>query len=202
MASKQTEHYKLSQWEATDSVLRHDFNDDNGKIDAALHGLVESKAEKTALAAEEQARVADTAALRAENLWVKVAEKTFGSAAATQNIVVPNAGQYQHLLFSYSAPATTGTMKVVWNGAEICTLMSRTDTSGRMIGRVDFTAVQGGGTLLVYDTYWKGSSTNAVSDGHTYSEGSTFSGDVKIGLRGVSGNISAGAYFVVYGMKK
>ena len=39
MASKQTEHYGLSQWEATDTVVRADFNADNETIDAALNAL-------------------------------------------------------------------------------------------------------------------------------------------------------------------
>lgn len=36
MASNHTQHYGLCQWEATDAVLRTDFNEDNTKIDAAL----------------------------------------------------------------------------------------------------------------------------------------------------------------------
>lgn len=36
MASNCTENYGLCQWEATDAVLRTDFNEDNQKIDAAL----------------------------------------------------------------------------------------------------------------------------------------------------------------------
>lgn len=36
MASNQTSNYGLSQWEATDKVLREEFNQDNAKIDAAL----------------------------------------------------------------------------------------------------------------------------------------------------------------------
>ena len=36
MASNHTSNYGLSQWEATDAVLRTDFNEDNAKIDAAL----------------------------------------------------------------------------------------------------------------------------------------------------------------------
>lgn len=39
MASNYTEHYGLCQWEATDQVLRTEFNEDNAKIDAALEGL-------------------------------------------------------------------------------------------------------------------------------------------------------------------
>ena len=36
MASNQTANFGLNQWEATDKVLREDFNADNAKIDAAL----------------------------------------------------------------------------------------------------------------------------------------------------------------------
>lgn len=36
MASNYTENYGLCQWEATDQVLRTDFNGDNAKIDDAL----------------------------------------------------------------------------------------------------------------------------------------------------------------------
>ena len=36
MASNHTNNYNLCQWEATDAVLRTDFNEDNTKIDAAL----------------------------------------------------------------------------------------------------------------------------------------------------------------------
>lgn len=36
MPTNFTENYHLSQWEATDPVLREDFNADNLKIDEAL----------------------------------------------------------------------------------------------------------------------------------------------------------------------
>lgn len=39
MSTNHTPNYNLSQWEATDKVLRVDFNGDNAKIDAALSGL-------------------------------------------------------------------------------------------------------------------------------------------------------------------
>lgn len=41
MASNYTENYGLCQWEATDQVLRTEFNEDNAKVDAALKGLAE-----------------------------------------------------------------------------------------------------------------------------------------------------------------
>ncbi len=39
MATNHTTNYQLNQWEATDQVLRTEFNEDNAKIDAALNGL-------------------------------------------------------------------------------------------------------------------------------------------------------------------
>lgn len=39
MASNYTENYGLCQWEATDQVLREEFNQDHAKIDTALGDL-------------------------------------------------------------------------------------------------------------------------------------------------------------------
>lgn len=46
MTSKHTDKYQLSQWEKSDKVLMEDFNGDNQKIEDALAGLAESKAEQ------------------------------------------------------------------------------------------------------------------------------------------------------------
>lgn len=48
MASNYTENYGLCQWEATDQVLRTEFNEDNAKVDAALGTLSEIVAKHTA----------------------------------------------------------------------------------------------------------------------------------------------------------
>ena len=39
MASGQTEHYSLNQWQPEDKVLRDEFNQDNAKLDTALTEL-------------------------------------------------------------------------------------------------------------------------------------------------------------------
>ena len=52
MSTNHTTNYNLNQWEATDKVLRTDFNEDNAKIDGAL------KANADAIAAETAARTA------------------------------------------------------------------------------------------------------------------------------------------------
>ena len=57
MASNHTTNYNLNQWEATDKVLRTDFNEDNAKIDAALAGLAGTAAEHTAAIAQHAAAI-------------------------------------------------------------------------------------------------------------------------------------------------
>ena len=37
MASNHTQHYALNRWDLEDQIIMDDFNDDNEKIDAALH---------------------------------------------------------------------------------------------------------------------------------------------------------------------
>ena len=84
MASNHTQHYGLCQWEATDAVLRTDFNEDNQKIDTALKtqasnisdltaqmankantGTVNSLAEEVALKADQSDLDAEKAAREA-----------------------------------------------------------------------------------------------------------------------------------------
>ena len=43
MASNYTGNYGLCQWEATDSFVRTEFNQDNARIDAALKDLEDTK---------------------------------------------------------------------------------------------------------------------------------------------------------------
>ena len=60
MASNHTTNYQLCQWEATDKVLRTEFNQDNAKIDTAL------KANADAISAEAAARAAAVSSLSQE----------------------------------------------------------------------------------------------------------------------------------------
>lgn len=80
MASNYTEHYGLCQWEATDQVLRTDFNEDNTKIDAALKGLSE---QNTALEASVAAAVAAAGNCEME-LITYTGTGTYGEGKPTQ----------------------------------------------------------------------------------------------------------------------
>ena len=44
MSTNHTTNYNLNQWEATDKVLRTEFNEDNAKIDAALKANADAAA--------------------------------------------------------------------------------------------------------------------------------------------------------------
>lgn len=69
MASNYTENYGLCQWEATDAVLRTDFNEDNQKIDTALKTQAGSISDLTA----QMANKANTGAVN--SLAEEVAQK-------------------------------------------------------------------------------------------------------------------------------
>lgn len=96
----QTEHYQLSQWDFEDQIVMADFNNDNTKIDAALHGLAEEtagkadsgtvntlsaavsqKAEQSALAAEQTARQNADSAEQAARIAADSVEKAAREAA-------------------------------------------------------------------------------------------------------------------------
>ena len=80
MASGKTANYGLSLWEATDQVVRLDFNSDNEKIDA---GMAENKA--AAAAAKETAENLAAVAFTPENLPFVVGTYT-GNGAANRTI--------------------------------------------------------------------------------------------------------------------
>lgn len=104
MANNHTSNYGLCQWEATDQVLRTEFNEDNAKIEAALvkHDTAmaenvqaiqtEASARASGDLAEEQARTSAVASLMTElskrgncsiELKSYTGDGTFGSGHAT-----------------------------------------------------------------------------------------------------------------------
>ena len=73
MATNHTTNYQLNQWEATDQVLRTDFNADNAKLDAALKANADAISAETAAREALAAQKADLSA--AEALSQTVAQK-------------------------------------------------------------------------------------------------------------------------------
>ena len=150
MASNYTEKYGLCQWEATDAVLRADFNEDNQKIDTALKtqagnisdltaqmankantGTVNSMAEEinqnleaavSRVTTLENKHSSDVAALRSENCWVKLSDETLSGSVASYSYSIQNAGQYAELKCIYSMVTSNGQVDLSVNdGALIYT---------------------------------------------------------------------------------
>ena len=89
MSTNKTTNYQLNQWEAEDKVLRTEFNQDNLKIDQALHG----KADQEALTAlqglvAQKADSADLEELRGSSVQIAAGAYT-GDGAASRLISLP-----------------------------------------------------------------------------------------------------------------
>lgn len=101
MSTHHTTNYDLNQWEASDKVLRTEFNADNAKIDAAL------KANADAIAAEAAAREAgvsgkaDQSALSAESSARQAADEALEAALGSL-------GNCQMELLTYTGTGKSG----------------------------------------------------------------------------------------------
>ena len=96
MPANHTPNYNLNQWEPEDRVLRTDFNADNAKIDAAVQAvdlkaeaLSQSKADRSELEAETQAREAADNAIQAT---LSAHAKSMTKLGNCQIYVVPYTG--------------------------------------------------------------------------------------------------------------
>ena len=93
MATTHTRHYDSNQWQATDQVLRTDFNADNAKIDAALAGKAETETVSALQAAVAgKAEQADLSALEAQvaqvnSMGIAKAEGTYTGDGGTQQAI-------------------------------------------------------------------------------------------------------------------
>ena len=122
-----TPNYNLNQWDASDRVLRTDFNADNAKIDAAVKGVdsrvdslnssvgaintaLGTKATTTALNSavsrisslesgkvDKSAHSSDVSALRSENCWVKLGAAYTTAEGQTASVTIANISGYREL---------------------------------------------------------------------------------------------------------
>lgn len=246
MASNCTENYGLCQWEATDAVLRTDFNEDNQKIDTELKtqagnisdltaqmankantGAVNSLAEEVAQKADqsdleaavsrvttlENKHSSDVAALRSENCWVKLGEKTLSGSLATYFFSVENPEQYSELKCIYSVISTNGSVNLSINdgaliyqtsaarGVEEISLI--VGTSKGIGGRLNLFSAGTGHTALE-------SKAMGFDDDNVFAIASGHFGLLDVGLDQIQtitfsteqGAFQKGGYFLLYGLKK
>ena len=138
MSTNHTTNYNLNQWEATDKVLRTEFNEDNSKIDAAL------KANADAIAAN-TAAVAEHAATLLEKGNCQIYTTTYaGDGNASRTFTFPGAplllcttgpsfqlmavGGNPYVLASYSG--TFWGLSATWNGVNLTLAYTGTFAGG------------------------------------------------------------------------
>ena len=107
-----TQNYHLSQWEATDQVLRSDFNQDNAKIDAAL-----KKVDGRGLQLIRE--FVTTEALNP--LRIDLADINWSEWRTVHLDVIPGAGSSENMLFAYfGINSNVGTISLAWNHMVLC----------------------------------------------------------------------------------
>ncbi len=127
MSTSQTPNYGLHQWAGEDQFKRTEFNEDNAKLDAALHGLrgdVDAKATQTALnalttkvngKAEQSALTALTATVNGkanqtalDALTARVSAKADQSALNALSATVNTKGNCRIVTGTYTGRGTFG----------------------------------------------------------------------------------------------
>ena len=203
MASGKTENYGLNQWEATDQVVRLDFNSDNEKIDAALHDMAQTYA-------------ADIEELRESQWWGKILEKTLTSDTTSVTLTIPDPGTWQMLSLQFSVSGPTLVKMSLNNGAgfyynysggmvtEQTIMNSSSDALTASGCKMEF--YQGSGNSL-YAFYQVGYIGSDYSNGNKNSGASLLTTDLPLsGLTQIkltaTGNFKAGSRFAIYGLKQ
>ena len=154
MASRHTEHYGLSQWEASDKVERTDFNADNAAVDGALHALAQSKAETAVLS-----QLSGLVAQKADQTALEALEGRLDSKADQEGL----SGVERRL------SAVEGSMPRTAFGDRSGLLLLRGVTQGGGLGHIDFYVnVTWSGNQVSWYTSKDNPSTQMNSEGVEY----------------------------------
>lgn len=241
---KQTQNYRLNQWEKTDRIQMEDFNGDNSKVDAALKTLagqvaskansstvsslttkVNAKADQSALTAEQTARQnadnaekaareAAVAALRSENCWVKLSDKTLGAAASSYSWAITNPGNYAELRCVFELACTGEVHFNVQNGASLAALSGDSPVTSHLMlggnnangagGFIRLSPAGGSGNVLIYYeiAHLSDNSRLFFPTGRLAGVSQLYKNLSTVKIFSEDGTILAGSRFMLYGLKK
>lgn len=216
-----------------------DFNSDNQKTDAALHGLAEQaagkadaaalaaavsrvtaledgKADKTALSAEQTARQnADNAekaareaadatqlsTLRSENMWVKLGEVTLKQAGPQMGITVANTERYARIWGQYMLRGPKAVSFLSGESYSLTLFRLEAYNSTLAIGTIDLICCGSSAYFQIESHIQDGHNTWGRS-GLSLREDSGLSGSIQFKMSTGDEDLAAGAYMVLYGLKK
>ena len=241
---KQTQNYRLNQWEKTDRIQMEDFNGDNSKVDAALKTLagqvaskansstvsslttkVNAKADQSALTAEQTARQnadnaekaareAAVAALRSENCWVKLSDKTLGAAASSYSWAITNPGNYAELRCVFELACTGEVHFNVQNGASLAALSGDSPVTSHLMlggnnangagGFIRLSPAGGSGNVLIYYeiAHLSDNSRLFFPTGRLAGVSQLYKNLSTVKIFSENGTFLAGSRFILYGLKK
>ena len=241
---QQTSHYQLNQWDFEDQILMADFNSDNQKTDAALNTLagqvakkansstvnslttkVNAKADQSALTAEQTARQnadnaekaareAAVAALRSENCWVKLSDKTLGAAASSYSWAITNPGNYAELRCVFELACTGEVHFNVQNGASLAALSGDSPVTSHLMlggnnangagGFIRLSPAGGSGNVLIYYeiAHLSDNSRLFFPTGRLAGVSQLYKNLSTVKIFSEDGTILAGSRFILYGLKK
>lgn len=241
---KQTQNYRLNQWEKTDRIQMEDFNGDNSKVDAALKTLagqvaskansstvsslttkVNAKADQSALTAEQTARQnadnaekaareAAVAALRSENCWVKLSDKTLGAAASSYSWAITNPGNYAELRCVFELACTGEVHFNVQNGASLAALSGDSPVTSHLMlggnnangagGFIRLSPAGGSGNVLIYYeiAHLSDNSRLFFPTGRLAGVSQIYKNLSTVKIFSENGTFLAGSRFILYGLKK
>ena len=241
---KQTQNYRLNQWEKTDRIQMEDFNGDNSKVDAALKTLanqvaskansstvsslttkVNTKADQSALTAEQTARqnadnaekaareAADTA-LRNENCWVKLSDKTLSAAASSYTWAIKNPENYAELRCVFELACTGEVHFNVQNGASLAALSGDSPVTSHLMlggnnangagGFIRLSPAGGSGNVLIYYeiAHLSDNSRLFFPTGRLAGVSQLYKNLSTVKIFSEDGTILAGSRFLLYGLKR
>lgn len=158
-----TTYYQLNQWDATDRVLRTDFNGDNAKIDAALHDLAGKGAVTRLKTFTTTAAVTGTA-----NFSMDVSDIDWGAWQSVYVDMTPKGSGYMLLYPNGNKDAAYSSGYVTSSSYDSLAGMIGCGADGPGTMRAEFQIFcQGGKTLQVVCPFEKivGRSTTVTYDG-------------------------------------
>jgi len=214
-----TEKYQLNQWELTDRIQMEDFNSDNAKIDAALAeqaAALDTKASKAELAAEQTARInavkaekaareaadaAQLSTLRSENMWVKLGEVTLTQAGPQMSITVANVERYARIWGQYTLRGPKVVSCSLGTVFSLDLLELEAYNSTLSIGTMDIICCGSTAYFCTESHTNDGQHTWGHSDSSLRAN-SGLSGSTEFKVFTEDADLAAGAYMVLYGLKK
>lgn len=179
-----------------------------------ISALESGKADKTALTAEQTAREAADTALRNENCWVKLSDKTLSAAASSYTWAIKNPENYAELRCVFELACTGEVHFNVQNGASLAALSGDSPVTSHLMlggnnangagGFIRLSPAGGSGNVLIYYeiAHLSDNSRLFFPTGRLAGVSQLYKNLSTVKIFSENGTFLAGSRFILYGLKK